>query len=74
MAIETELRVKSIWELVLTELGKEVIKKEAKTIILHARGNVVRSYEKGGYKVSKQSHTLFESVSNFLRGKTIERR
>jgi len=58
----------------LDELEKRGLEKGAKKIILHARENVVRFYEKNGYKIVMPSHTLFGSIPHFLMEKIIEHR
>ncbi len=46
MAVEEDWRGKGIGKLILDELEKRVIEKGAKKIILHARENAVKFYEK----------------------------
>lgn len=72
MAVEESWRGKGIGSLVLKELEKIAIEKGAKKIILHARDNVVKFYEKNGYKVVKPSYTLFGCIPHFFMEKTIE--
>lgn len=73
MAIENEWQGKGVGKLILDELERRVIEKGAKKIILQARENVVKFYEKAGYKIVKPSHTLFGIIPHFLMEKTIER-
>ena len=73
MAVEKDWQGKGVGKLILNELERRVIEKGAKKIILHARENVVKFYEKAGYKIVKPSHTLFGSIPHFLMVKTIER-
>ena len=73
MAVEKDWQSKGVGKLILNELERRVIEKGAKKIILHARENVVKFYEKAGYKIVKPSHTLFGSIPHFLMVKTIER-
>lgn len=73
MAVETNWQGKGVGKLILDELEKRVVEKGAKKIILHARENVVKFYEKAGYKFVKPSHTLFGSIPHFLMEKTMER-
>jgi ribosomal protein S18 acetylase RimI-like enzyme len=56
---------------VVEELEKIAIEKGAKKIILHARDNAVKFYERNGYKVVIESHTLFEVIPHFLMEKTV---
>ncbi|MEJ5262285.1 MAG: GNAT family N-acetyltransferase [Ignavibacterium sp.] len=66
MAVENNWQGKGVGKLILDELEKRVIEKGAKKIILHARENVVKFYEKNGYKILKPSHTLFGEIKHFL--------
>ena len=72
ISVEEEWQGKGIGSIVLKELEKIVIEKGAKKIIIHARNNAVEFYKKNGYKVVKQSYTLFGSIPHFLMEKTIE--
>ncbi|WP_304131395.1 GNAT family N-acetyltransferase [Ignavibacterium album] len=69
MAVENEWQGKGVGKLILDELEKRVIEKGAKKIILHARENVVKFYERNGYKLVKQSHTLFGVIPHYLMEK-----
>lgn len=72
MAVEDEWRGKGIGSIVIKELEKIAIDKGAKKIILHARDNAVKFYERNGYKVIEQTHTLFGVIPHFLMEKTME--
>ena len=72
MAVEEEWRGKGIGSIVIKELEKIAIEKGAKKIILQARDNAVKFYERNGYKVVKPSHTLFGSIAHYLMEKIIE--
>ncbi|GMU94996.1 GNAT family N-acetyltransferase [Ignavibacterium album] len=69
MAVENEWQGKGVGKLILDELEKRVVEKGAKKIILHARENVVKFYEGNGYKLVKQSHTLFGVIPHYLMEK-----
>jgi ribosomal protein S18 acetylase RimI-like enzyme len=71
MAVENEWQGKGVGKLILDELEKRVLEKGAKKIILHARENVVRFYEKNGYNIIKESHTLFGEIKHFLMTKNL---
>lgn len=71
MAVEIDWRGKGVGSIVLKELEKIVKVKGAKKIILHARDNVVAFYEKHGYKIVKESYTLFGAIPHFLMEKTV---
>lgn len=71
MAVEESWRGKGVGSIVIKELEKIAVEKGAKKIILHSRDNAVKFYEKNGYKVIKQSHTLFGSIPHFLMEKEV---
>lgn len=71
MAVENEWQGKGVGKLILDELEKRVVEKGAKKIILHARENIVKFYEKNGYKVIKRSHTLFGVIPHYLMEKEL---
>lgn len=71
MAVENQWQGKGVGKLILDELEKRVIEKGAKKIILHARENVVKFYEKNGYKIVNPTHTLFGEIKHFLMIKSL---
>ena len=71
MAVEEDWRGKGVGSIVLKELEKIVTVKGAKKIILHARDNAVAFYEKQGYKIVKESYTLFGAIPHFLMEKIV---
>lgn len=71
MAVENQWQGKGVGKLILDELEKGVKQKGAKKIILHARENVIKFYEKNGYKIIKPSHTLFGEIKHFLMSKDL---
>jgi len=71
MAVEENQRGKGIGALVLAELEKRSKEKGAIFIILNARDSAVKFYEKYGYKIIKQSHTLFGAIPHFEMRKEI---
>lgn len=65
MAVDENMQGKGIGAMLLKELEKRSKEKGAKCIILNARDTAIKFYEKYGYKITKQSYTLFESVPHF---------
>ena len=65
MAVEENQRGKGIGALVLEELEKRAKEKGAEFIILNARDTAIKFYEKHGYKIVKQAHTLFGSIPHY---------
>lgn len=72
MAVETEYQNKGVGKAILLELENKVIEKGAKKIVLNARENVIKFYQKNGFKVVKESHTLFGVIKHYLMVKDIE--
>lgn len=73
MAVENQWQGRGVGKMILNELENRVIQKGAKKIILHARENVVRFYERNAYKVVCESHTLFGEIKHFLMEKELSR-
>jgi N-acetylglutamate synthase-like GNAT family acetyltransferase len=71
MAVEEEWRGKGIGSIVLKALEKIASEKGAKKVILQARENAFSFYKKNGYKIVKQSHTLFGVIPHLLMEKEI---
>lgn len=71
MAVESNWQFKGIGKSILIELEKLIIQKGAKRIILNARENVIKFYQKNGYSVIKQSYTLFGKINHFLMEKIL---
>jgi ribosomal protein S18 acetylase RimI-like enzyme len=65
MAVEENQRGKGLGTLVLIELEKRSKEKGAEFIILNARDTAIKFYEKHGYKIVKQAHTLFSSIPHY---------
>jgi len=65
MAVEENQRGKGIGAIVLEELEKRSKEKGAKHITLNARETAAKFYEKYGYKIIKESHTLFGLIPHF---------
>lgn len=65
MAVEVNMQGKGVGAMLLKELERRSKEKGAKYIILNARDTAIKFYEKYGYKTTKQSYTLFESVPHF---------
>ncbi|MGA8265182.1 MAG: GNAT family N-acetyltransferase [Ignavibacteriaceae bacterium] len=65
MAVEENKREKGVGAMVLVELETRAKGKGAKYIMLNARDSAVKFYEKHGYKIVKQAHTLFGSIPHY---------
>lgn len=69
MAVDDQWQGKGIGKRILDELERPVIENGAMKIILHARDNAVKFYERNGYKIVKPSHTLFGVIPHYLMEK-----
>lgn len=72
MAVDYMWQGKGIGKTVLDEFEKRIISSGCKKIILHARDNAVKFYERNGYRIVKQSHTLFSVIPHFLMEKSLK--
>jgi len=71
MAVEEKLQGKGIGTLILNELERKIIEKGAEYIVLNARDNAIKFYEKHGYKIVKEAHVLFDAIQHYQMVKKI---
>ena len=71
MAVEEKLQGKGIGTLILNELERKIIEKGAEYIVLNARDNAIKFYEKHGYKIVKEAHVLFDAIWHYKMTKKI---
>ena len=71
MAVEEKLQGKGIGTFILNELERKVIEKGAECIVLNARDNAIKFYEKHGYKIVKEAHVLFDAIQHYQMVKKI---
>jgi len=72
MAVREGFRGQGIGKKILKKLENKLKEKGVKKVILNARENALKFYEKAGYKIIKQGHTLFGSVKHFKMEKLME--
>jgi ribosomal protein S18 acetylase RimI-like enzyme len=65
MAVEEEWQGKGIGKMILSYLEEKVKEKGAKNIILNARDIAIKFYEKNGYEIVKEAHTLFDVIPHY---------
>ena len=65
MAVEEKLQGKGIGTLILNELERKIIEKGAEYIVLNARDNAIKFYERHGYKIVKEAHVLFDAIPHY---------
>ncbi len=65
MAVEKEWQGKGIGKMILLYLEEKVKEKGAKNIILNARDIAIKFYERNGYQIVKEAHTLFDAIPHY---------
>ncbi len=65
MAVEDEWQGKGIGSMILLDLEEKIKERSAKSIILNARDLAIKFYEKHGYQIVKEAHTLFDAIPHY---------
>ena len=71
MAVEEEWQGKGIGKMILSYLEEKIKEKGAKNIILNARDIAIKFYEKNGYHIVKEAHTLFDVIPHYRMRKIL---
>lgn len=71
MAVEEEFQGKGIGSEILKSLEESAMKKGTKYIVLNARGNAIKFYEKHGYRIVEKGQTLFGSIEHYRMRKEL---
>ncbi len=71
MAVEEGWQGKGIGGMLLSYLEKKIKMKGAKFIVLNARDNAVKFYQKHNYKIIKEAHTLFGIIPHYEMKKVL---
>ena len=71
MAVEEKWQGKGIGKMILSYLEEKVKEKGAKNIILNARDIAIKFYEKNGYQIVKEAHTLFDVIPHYKMRKAL---
>ncbi len=71
MAVDEDFQGKGVGTKMLKALELRLKKKEVKTIILNARENAVKFYQKHNYKIIEKGSILFDVIEHFKMGKEI---
>ncbi|MDO8550042.1 MAG: GNAT family N-acetyltransferase [Ignavibacteria bacterium] len=71
MAVEDEWQGKGIGSMILSYLEEKIKERGAKNIILNARDLAIKFYEKHGYEIVKEAHTLFDVIPHYKMTKKI---
>ena len=71
MAVEEEWQGKGIGKTILTRLEEKIKVQGAKYIVLNARDIAINFYEKHGYEIVKEAHTLFDVIPHYKMRKNI---
>jgi len=72
MAVENGHQGKGIGKQILEALESRILQKSASCIVLNARESAVPFYEKRGYRVTGQAHTLFGEIPHFSMRKDLK--
>ncbi|MFH0862115.1 MAG: GNAT family N-acetyltransferase [Candidatus Altiarchaeota archaeon] len=71
MAVDESQRGRGVGSMILFELEKRLAERGAGHIVLDARESAVGFYEKHGYSIVGESHTLFGAIPHKRMRKTI---
>lgn len=74
MAVDPNFQGKGIGKLLLDYLENKALRDGKSKIILQARENAVRFYERNGYTVTKKTHLLFGEIQHFLMEKELNQK
>ncbi len=65
MAVDENWRRKGVGTVILSRLQEQAARGGAGQIVLNARESAVKFYEKRGFKIIEQAHTLFGCIKHF---------
>jgi len=65
MAVSEDFQQQGIGKLILLSLEDIAKKNQANKLILNARESAIGFYEKQGYKIITETHTLFNTIKHF---------
>lgn len=65
MAVDENWRRKGVGTMILSRLQEQAARGGAGRIVLNAREGAVEFYEKRGFKIIEQAHTLFGCIRHF---------
>jgi N-acetylglutamate synthase-like GNAT family acetyltransferase len=74
MVVEEGFQGKGVGTKILNVLERRLTKNGAKTIILNARENAVKFYQKHNYKIIEKGNILFDVIEHFKMRKKICRK
>lgn len=72
MAVEEKWQEKGVGKMILSYLEEKVKEKGAKNIVLNARDIAIKFYERNGYRIVKEAHTLFDVIPHYRMMKKFE--
>jgi len=72
MAVHPECQGRGYGSVILNELEKIALKEGREEIILQARENAIRFYQKNGYLIREKSYLLFDSIQHYLMYKIFD--
>lgn len=65
MAVTERYQGQGIGNAIISHIEKIAIERELKRIVLDARENAVKFYERNGYKITKPSYLLFDLIQHY---------
>ena len=71
MAIEEEWQGRGVGGMILSKLEEKIKEKGVKHIVLNSRDIAIDFYEKHGYEIVKEAHTLFDVIPHYKMRKDI---
>ncbi len=71
MAISPKIQGQHKGNLLMQAAEQAARQQGAKKVILHARDNAVRFYERNGYTITATSYLLFDSIQHYLMEKAL---
>jgi len=72
MAVHPKCQGRGYGSVILNELEKIALKEGREEIILQARENAIRFYQKNGYLIREKSYLLFDSIQHYLMYKILD--
>ena len=72
MAVREDVRGKGVGEKILSYLESVAKQRAATLIILQARENAVKFYERNGYSIKEKSFLLWDEIQHYLMEKALK--
>ena len=73
MAVKNKFQTQGVGTLILNKLEEIADNNYVQKIILHARYNAIKFYEKNSYHIQEKSHLLFNEIQHWLMYKELKK-